>query len=361
MQGEESTALVDAVKWGYANEALRRIEKHVDPQDVDYIVCNHAEPDHAGDIGPLVDATGAKVVCREECRDALEQHLSGDLEYVIRNDGDTLDLGGKTLRLIEARMLHWPESTFTYLEEDRILFPNDAFGQHVASSHRWADKTDWVMGEAERYYAAILQTYSTLVSRKLDELEELDVDVIAPAHGGVWRPREESTDPDISTEAIVESYRKWSSGEKEDRAVIVYDTMWGSTGKLAKRIAEGLIEGGAEAKVFKLRISDTTEIAKELLEAKALFLGSPTINSTMFPSVGEFLTFIQGIRPGGLGIPFGSYGWASASQRHMEQRLEEAGFDVEEGLTEKYLPTDDELEAAWKLGHDVATSITGEE
>lgn len=357
VQGSDSTALVDAVEGGFADEALRRIEKHVDPEDVDYIVCNHAEPDHAGAIGEIADATGAPVVCREACRDALEQHLPGDLEYVIRNDGETLDLGDRTLRIFEARMLHWPESTFTYLEEENVLFPNDAFGQHVAASQRFADETDWVMEEAERYYAAILQTYSTLVSRKLDELSDLEVEVIAPAHGGIWRPRSESSDPEISTEAIVERYGEWSAGEKEKKGVVVYDTMWGSTGEMAKRIAEGLMEGGAETRVFKLRESDTTEIAKELLTAEALFLGSPTLNSTMFPSVGEFLTFIEGIRPGGQGIPFGSYGWASASQNEMEERLADAGFDVEEGLTSKYVPADDELEAARRLGLDVAESM----
>jgi len=354
VEGEEATALVDAVKHGFADQALYRIEKHVDPGEIDFLVCLHAEPDHAGDIVELAEATGAEVVCREKCREALDQHLSGDLNYVMREDGETLELGDKTLRMIDARMLHWPESTFAYLEEDNVLFPNDAFGQHIASSTHFADETRWVMEEATRYYAAILQMYSSLVSRKLDELSEMDVEVIAPAHGTVWRSDEGATGDGPTVEDVLEKYSQWSDGVRREEAVVAYDTMWGSTGEMAYAIAEGLMEVGYDVRVFNLRKSDNTDIAHELLEAEALFLGSPTINSTIYPSVGEFLAFLKGLKHSGDAIPFGSYGWGSAAQRELQESLDSAGFEVEEGLTSQYVPGDELLDECRKLGREYA-------
>ncbi|MBS1263822.1 MAG: Type A flavoprotein FprA [Methanonatronarchaeales archaeon] len=354
VEGEESTALVDAVKRGFADQVLYRIRKHMDPGEVDYLVCLHAEPDHAGDIGALAEATGAEVVCREKCRDALEGHLAGDLDYVSREDGETLELGERSLRVIDASMLHWPDSTFAYLEDENVLFPNDAFGQHVASSTRFADETRWVMEEATRYYAAILQMYSGLVSRKLEELGELEIDVIAPAHGTVWRPAEEAAGDGPTVGDVLEKYGQWSGSVRRDKAVVAYDTMWGSTGKMARAIAEGLMEGGYDARVYHLRSSDFTDVAAEILESRALFLGSPTINSTIYPSVGEFLTFLEGLRHGGDALAFGSYGWASAAERELSEQLREAGFDVDEGLTSRYVPADDALVAYRRLGREYA-------
>lgn len=354
VRGGESNALIDTVKDGFADELLYRLEKHIEPSDVDFLVVNHAERDHAGDLKRVAEAVDAPIVCRDETRKTVEEHGLDGYDFQVVEDGDTLDLGDRTLRVMEARMLHWPDSTFTYLEEEKVLFPNDAFGQHVATTERWADLVGDLMWHAKRYYAAIVQPFSPLVQKKLKELEDVELEVVAPAHGVIWRRSEGAEGDGPVLEDILEAYDGWSRYESSRKATVVYDSMWDSTAKMARALAQGLMDGGVEVEVFKLRESDDNDIVSHLLESEAMFVGSPTLNGGIYPSVGEFLTFLTGLKPELDAVTFGSYGWAPAAERRLGDRLESAGLDVVEGPTFKYVPDEVDLDEVRRFARDFA-------
>lgn len=252
-------------------------------------------------------------------------------------------------------MLHWPDSMFTYLIEDKILLPNDAFGQHLASYERFDDEVDQqiLMEEAKTYYANILTPFSPLIVKKIQEVVamKLPIDIIAPSHGIIWRK-----DP----MKIVNTYMDLCTGKTvKQKAIVVFDTMWGSTDKMARAIGEGLASQGFEVKLLKLRATDNTDIVTEIVDAKIVLVGSPTLNNGMFPSVGSFLTYIGGLKPKGkLWGFFGSYGWGGGATRGMIKMAKEAGFDVMESSIElKWVPTAEELKKCFEFGQETAQKI----
>jgi flavorubredoxin len=252
-------------------------------------------------------------------------------------------------------MLHWPDSMFTYLIEDKILMPNDAFGQHLASSGRFDDEVDQqvLMEEAVTYYANILTPFAPLIVKKIEEVVamKLPIDMIAPSHGIIWRK-----DP----MKIVNAYMDWCTGKTtKQKVVVVFDTMWGSTDKMARAIADGVASQGVEVKLLKLRCTDNTDVVTEIVDAKVVLVGSPTLNNGMFPSMGSFLTYIGGLKPRGkLWGFFGSYGWGGGAVRGMVKMAKEAGFDVIEPSVEfKWVPTAEELKKCFEFGQQIAQKI----
>jgi len=258
------------------------------------------------------------------------------------------------LRFLETPMLHWPDSMFSYLVEDKILISNDAFGEHLASSGRYDDEVDEVvlMEEARTYFANILTPFAPLITRKIQEVVHMGIpiDMIAPDHGVIWRK-----DPS----KIINAYLNWSSGAAKQEAVIVFDTMWGSTDKMARAIAEGIISQGVEVKLLKLRATDNTDVVTEILETKAVVVGSPTLNNQMFPTVSSFLTYITGLKPKGkLWSFFGSYGWGGGAVRDMVEMANKAGFDVNESNVQvKYVPDKEDLKKCFDFGQQIAQKI----
>jgi anaerobic nitric oxide reductase flavorubredoxin len=265
-----------------------------------------------------------------------------------------LKLGKRTLRFVEAPMLHWPDSMFTYVVEDKILMPNDAFGQHLATSERFDDEVDEhvLMEEAKTYYANILMPLAPLITRKLEEVTKMGIpiEMIAPSHGLIWR-----SDPS----KIIKAYSKWSSGASVDKVVIVYDTMWGSTDKMVRAIVEGAVSQGVDVKLMKLRAADTTDIITEILDAKAVIVGSPTLHNGIFPTVGGFLTHITGLKPKGkLWAFFGSYGWGGGAVRGMKEMAQKAGFEIYEPSIEvKFVPDHEDLKKCFEFGQQIAAKI----
>jgi anaerobic nitric oxide reductase flavorubredoxin len=241
----------------------------------------------------------------------------------------------------------------SYMPEEKILFSMDAFGQHLATSSRFDDEVglDTVMPEAAKYYANILMPFGDLIVRAVSKLGKLDIKMIAPSHGIVWRSHPET---------IVSAYDSWGRGESKRKAVIVYDTMWGSTGKMAHAIAEGITDGGVEAKLYRLTDSDKSDIIMEALDARALLIGSPTLNNGMFPTVAGFLCYLKGLKPRGkLAATFGSYGWAGGAVKAMQQELVQAGVElVESGLDFKFVPDKDELEKCVEFGRTMGERIS---
>ncbi|MHB1016711.1 MAG: FprA family A-type flavoprotein [Coriobacteriia bacterium] len=325
VMGESGIALIDTTKAPFTSELLERIESVVPLDKITHIVVNHVEPDHNGGLPEVMAAIPqARVVASPAGVKGVADYHNGLVVEAVKA-GDEIDLGGRTLRFLPMSMVHWPDSMFTYCPEERVLMPNDAFGQHVASDERFA--TDYGMDGALRelgvYYANILLPLGTAVGKAIDKVLDTGwaIDVIAPSHGLIWRGEEIGQ--------IIEAYRRWGAGEKRDKAVIVYSTMWGSTAALAAHIADAMAAAGVEVSVYDLADSPVGHITFELLEAKALVLGSPTLHHGMLFRVAGYLQYLGGLKPTGrIAATFGSYGWSKGAEKQMRARLEEIGFEM---------------------------------
>ncbi|MBC7131075.1 MBL fold metallo-hydrolase, partial [Candidatus Bathyarchaeota archaeon] len=268
---DEKTALIDTVKHNFSSELLRNIQEVVVPEEIDYIIVNHLEKDHSSALPYIAEkAKNAKIIASKRGKESIPKYYPEISNVEAVKTGDQIKLGKRTLSFIEAPMLHWPDSMFTYIVEDAILMPNDAFGQHLATSERFDDEVDEavLMEEAAKYFANILMPLSPLIIRKIQEVVNMGIPIkmIAPSHGIIWRS---------NPMKIVNAYMAWSEGKSANKVVIVYDTMWGSTAAMARAIAEGVASQNVDVKFFKLRDSDVTEIVTEILDAKAVVVGSP--------------------------------------------------------------------------------------
>lgn len=353
---DEKIALVDTVKYAFSDELIRHISEIISLDKIDYIIVNHVEMDHSSSL-PIISklAKNAKILSSVRAKPELIEHYGEEFNVVETvKTGDELKLGKRTLRFLEAPMLHWPDSMFTYIVEDKILMPNDAFGQHLASGGRFDDEVDEhvLMDEAAVYYANILMPLAPLITRKIQEVVQMGIpiDMIAPSHGIIWRK-----DPS----KIINAYLKWSAGESKKKIVVVYDSMWGSTDKMARAITEGIISQGVEVKMMRLRTIEPSEAVTEILEAKAVLVGSPTLNNQMFPTLSQFLTYMTGLKPKGkLWGFFGSYGWGSGAVKGMTEVAKKAGFEViEPGLEVKFIPKENELQKCFDFGKEFAQKV----
>jgi flavorubredoxin len=353
---DDKVALVDSVYRPFMGEMMDRIREIVDPSEIDYVVANHVESDHSSGIAEVLRAApGAKVIGTAKCQDELEKHYFGNWDFHVVKTGNTLSLGKLLLQFLEAPMLHWPDSMFTYVEQEALLLPNDAFGQHLATSNRFDDEVDEhvLMDEAAKYYANILWPFSPLVTRKIEEVQQsgLKIRTIAPSHGIIWR-----TNP----LKIVEAYLKWASGAAGEKIIVVYDTMWNSTEKMARAMVEGIRAAGVEVLLFRLPFSDRGDILKELLEAKGILIGSSTINNGILPTLAPLLEELHGLRPRKkVAAAFGSYGWGGGATRVIEEKLRKAGIDVVlPALTLKWVPNRDEIRRCMAFGRTFAEKVT---
>jgi anaerobic nitric oxide reductase flavorubredoxin len=352
---DEKVTLVDTVYAPFASEMIERIRDVVDPSKIEYIIANHVEPDHSSSIVEILKlAPNAKLYGTARCKQGLQKYYNGNWDFTVVKTGDEISLGRRKLRFIEAPMLHWPDSMFTYSESDELLMPNDAFGQHIASSFRYEDEVNEfeLMEEAAKYYANILLPLSGLVTKKIEEIVKmgLKIRMIAPSHGVIWRK-----DP----MKIVNAYMSWAKGESKKKVLIVYDTMWLSTEKMAKAILEGIRGEGIEAKLYRLPAADESDIFGELLVSKGLLLGSSTINNGVLPTLGAFLVDAKGLKPKGKVVAvFGSYGWAGGATKVLEDTLKEAGMEVVmPPLTVNWAPTAEELQKCLEFGRDFAKKL----
>ncbi len=352
----DKITLIDTVKAPFRDELLARIASVVDPSDISVIVSNHSEMDHSGCLPDVVDLIAPdQIFASKMGAKALQSHFHGRFDVTPVEDGGTLSLGNVDLQFLETRMLHWPDSMFTYLAADEVLFSQDAFGMHLASTERFDDGVDEgvLYDEAMKYYANILMPYSPMVKKVLARVRELDLPfkLVAPDHGPIWRSR---------FNMIADGYASWAEQKPTLKAVVVYDTMWGSTGKMARAIADGLAAGGARPSLIPLQGSHRSDVAAELLEAGALLVGTPTINNNMFPSLGDVFLYLRGLRPRNLvGAAFGSYGWSGEGVSHVNAILEEMKVElVSDGLSVQFVPDEKVLDECRELGKSVAARLT---
>jgi flavorubredoxin len=354
--GDDKVALVDTVKTPFVPELLERVAEVVPPESVDYIVVNHVEPDHNSGLREVMRAMPkAEVVASVGGVKGIEGYHGADLKVRPVGAEDTIDLGGKTLKFVPMPMVHWPDSMFTYCPEVGTLMPNDAFGQHLASSERFADEVglDFAIEELEVYYANILTPVATAVGKAIAKVIDAGwvCDVIAPSHGVVWR---NETIP-----AAMGAYERFIAGETTNKIVIAYSTMWGSTDVLAREIADGATEAGSEVMLFDLETAQFGHITRHLMDARALLVGSPTLHRGMLHRTAALLQYVWGIRPKGkLGGAFGSLGWSGGSTKQITEKLVETGFEMPvEPLTCQYKPSAEDIAKARSWGAQFAELV----
>jgi len=349
--------LIDTVKKPFFHEMMARIRSVIDPTKIRYIISNHAEMDHSGSL-PETIATihPQKVFASKMGVAALRDHFHLDFPMTEVKHDETMTLSDTTIHFFETRMLHWPDSMFTYFVNEGVLFSQDALSMHFASSILFADQHDRsvLQEEATKYYANILSPYSPLVLRLLNQLPnlKLDLKIVAPDHGPLWR-----TPQDIDW--IIQRWKNWAEGKKQRKAVVFYDTMWGSTTQLANVIADGFLANNISVKVFPLSSSHRSDIATELLEASILCVGSPTINQQLFPTVADVLCYIKGLKfPSLIGQVFGSYGWAGEATKLMQTELQAMQVKlIGESVSIKYVPTEEALLACRTLAKTISDQL----
>lgn len=337
---DEKITLVDSVKYYLCAEMLERISHLIDPAKIDYIISNHVEMDHSGSIPMIKEvAKHAVVITSPKGEAGLKAHFKHEMDFKVVKSGDTLNIGKRTLHFVLTPMVHWPDNMVTYIADDNVLLSNDAFGQHVASSERFDDEypLNIIIEEAQKYYANIVLPYSAQVQKALQAVGGLEIDVIAPSHGIIWRSH-------IPT--ILAHYQKWSANLTDEKALIVYDTMWGSTKKIASAIQNAFEDRGIQTRMLNLQFNHISDIMTEAMTAKYICVGSPTLNNGMLPTMGAFLTYFKGLAPKNrTGLAFGSYGWGGQSVNLIEDVLKACDFKILPGVKVQYIPDEETLQS----------------
>ncbi len=356
---DDKITLVDAVYGPFGEELIGRISEKIPPEQISYVVVNHSEPDHSGALPLLMErAPRARIFCTAKCKDYLKRLYFADWEFTTVKTGDEISLGKKTLRFIEAPMMHWPDSMFTYVKELCLLLSNDAFGQHIASSQRFEDEVDEgiVREELAKYFANTLYPFTELIKRKLEEINNsgLPVKMIAPSHGLIWRK-----DP----HRVLDKYMYWAEGKAEQKVLVAYDTMWESTAAMARAMVEGIQKAGIAVKACRLSASDLSDVNKDVLESKGLIVGSSTVNNTVLPAMATFLEELKGLRPKKkVACAFGSHGWGGGAVKVIEKALQQAGIDViQPGLMVKHRPDPEGLNGCVEFGKKLAERVKQDE
>jgi len=352
---DDKITLIDTVYGPFSKELLANIKEVIDPAKIDYIVANHVETDHSGALPEVLKASPkAKVYGTAKCKEGLEKYYQIPLNFQVVKTGDKLPLGKRTLSFIEAPMIHWPDSMFTYSIEDQILFPNDAFGQHYATNKTFTDEVDEcsLWEEASKYYANILWPLGMMIEKKINEVKQMNIPikVIAPSHGLIWRKEPMK---------IVEAYLRWAQNTTKKKVIVFYETMWRSTEKMALKILEGITSQGVEARLYDVTQVDRTTLIDDLLEAKGFVVGSSTHDNEMLPSIAGFLYFLKGLKPKNrIAAAFGSYGWGGGAVKNIEDELKSAGVELAvPSLQFKFTPTPEELKQCFELGKAFALKV----
>jgi flavorubredoxin len=355
---DEKVALIDTVKAPFTDPFIGNISRIIDPQKIDVVISNHTEMDHSGALPAIMRLVGQEkpLYCSKMGAKNLSAHFTDPWNYHAVAEGETLSLGKRTLTFMETRMIHWPDSMFTYLNEDRILFSSDAFGQHFASFDKFDDQVGAdLMVQAKKYYANILLLYAPRILKLVEKIKAsgISIDMICPDHGIIWR-----RDPD----KIIDAYLRWSRQELQKKVVVVYDTMWKSTETMANAICEGISSTGVKAKPIHIRSSHRSDIMTDVLDAAAVVVGSPTLNNQMFPTVADVLTYMKGLKPmNRIGGVFGSYGWSGEAVKLVTAELTAMNFKmIEPGPRVLYVPNSSAIEAGIEYGKRIGDAVNAE-
>lgn len=348
---DEKNAVIDAVKAPYVDKLIERIKARVELEKIDYVVCNHAEPDHSGGLpGLMAVCPNAELVCNAKCKDALEKHYdTSSWIWKVVDDGETISLGKRSISFLNTPMVHWPESMFTYVPEEKILFSMDAFGQHFATAFRFDDEEplEVILQEAKAYYANIVMLYGRPIAQTIAKAAELDIEMIAPSHGVIWRSH---------LKEVFEAYQKWVVCKPTPKVIVLYATMWKSTEHMAEAILEGVQECDVEARFYNVDATHPTNIATEVLDCAAIAIGSPTLNNSLMPKMAGVLCYLGGLRPTHKqGFAFGSYGWSKrGGASEVEDRMKDMKVELmRDPIRAQYVPTPEILEECREAGRQM--------
>ena len=346
---DEKVTLIDTVKGYLTEELIERISDVIDPRKIDYVVSNHVEMDHSGALPALMEMIpNATVITSAAGEKEHRLHYRKDWNFKVVKSGDVINIGKRNLNFVMTPMVHWPDNMVTYCPEDKILYSNDAFGQHISSSERFEDEysLEITVEEAKKYYANIVLPYSNQVLGILDVVRSLDIEMICTSHGLSWRK---------NIPLILDLYEKWASNKTEKKVVIIYDSMWGSTEKMAEYISNAFEEKGYKYRILDLKLNHISDVITEVIEAEYLCIGSPTLNKGILPTVASFLTYLQGLAPKGRkAILFGSYGWAPTNMKHLERYMQESNIEVVGKYNVNFIPTYEDLV---KIQEDVKSKL----
>jgi flavorubredoxin len=352
---DEKIALIDSVKKEFADQLIENISRIVDPKKIDVVISNHTELDHSGSLARIMHRVGESkpLYCSKMGAKNLAHHFSQKWNYQAVGSGDELNLGKRTLAFLETRMIHWPDSMFSYLKEDGILFSSDGFGQHYAGPERFDDEIgDRIMVHAKKYFANILLLYATHIEKLIRQVAEmkLNLRMICPDHGVIWR-----SDPG----KIVTAYLNWCRQEPEKKAVVIYDTMWHSTEKMAEAIHAGIMAEGVPSKAMNLRAWHRSDVMTEVFDAMAVVVGSPTLNNGLFPTVADFLCYMKGLKPKNkIGASFGSYGWSGEAVKLIETELADMKIELAQaGLKVQFVPEKPVIETCQEFGRKIGQAV----
>jgi len=355
---DEKTVLIDTVWQPYDREFVSRLKQEVNLEDIDYIVMNHNEIDHSGALVELMrEIPNTPIYCTAKGESIIRGQYHKDWNFVNVKTGDKIDLGETTLTFIEASMLHWPDTMFTYFSGDGgILFSNDGFGQHFATESLYDDTVDQseLFYEAEKYYANILNLYSPIAARKVKEIlgMGLPLSLICPSHGVIWKN---------GVQTIIDKYLKWSDAYQENQVTIIYDTMWQSTRLMAEAIADGIrsVSPDTMVKILNAAKEDKNDILTEVFKSKAILVGSPTINNGYSYAIGGILEMIRGLKfRKKKAAAFGTYGWSGESVKLISENLKESGFEVvNDGIKKLWVPDEAALEDCKEFGKQFINNI----
>lgn len=354
---EQKNVLIDTVNANFTDVFIKNLQNEIDLDKIDYIVINHGEPDHTGALPTLMKLIpNTPIYCTKNCVKSLQGQYHQDWNFQVVKTGDVLDLGDKQLVFVETPMLHWPDSMLCYLTKDNILFSNDAFGQHYATSAIYNDLVDQceLYTECLKYYSNILTPYSALVRKKIKEIltMNLPLDMICPSHGVLWR--------DNPTQ-IVEHYLQWADDYQENQITILYDTMWQSTRNMAEAIATGIKEADKDVviKLIHLSKKDKNDVMLEVFKSKAILVGSPTTNKGILTTIAASFEFIKSLDfKNKSGASFGSYGWSGESTKIINEKLVESGFTlVNDGLKMMWNPDKEAIKECITFGKEFVESL----
>lgn len=337
---DEKITLIDTCKATFADELVQRISQVVDPAKIDVVITNHVEMDHSGSL-PVIHkiAPNAEIYASAGAGvNELRAHFG--IEATPVKTGDTLCIGERTLSFVTTPMVHWPDNMVTYSDVDKILFSNDAFGQHFATTKRFDDENDMceVMKQAKKYYANIVWPYGMQAGRALAAVKGLELKMIAPSHGCIWRSH---------IDEIIAKYEEWTTYQTQEKAVVVFDSMWHSTESMAREICDAFIAEGISAQLIDVKSTHISDIMLYMCDAKYVAVGSPTLNSNMLPTVASFLTYMRGLSPKNehrIGLAFGSYGWAPLGPKQVYAELENAKFQLPVPVVaQQWVPSEENL------------------
>lgn len=337
---DEKVTLIDTCKATFSDELVQRISQVVDPAKIDVVITNHVEMDHSGSLPVIHRIAPNATIYASAGAGVNEVRAHFGIEATPVKSGDTLCIGERTLTFVTTPMVHWPDNMVTYSDVDQILFSNDAFGQHFATTKRFDDENDLceIFKQAKKYYANIVWPYGMQAHKALEAVKGLDLKMIAPSHGCIWRSH---------IDEILEKYEAWTTYQTEEKAVVVFDSMWHSTESMAREICDAFIAEGISAQLVDVKTTHISDIMLYMCDARYVAVGSPTLNSNMLPTIASFLTYMRGLSPKNeqrIGLAFGSYGWAPLGPKQVYAELENAKFQLPVPVVaQQWIPSEENL------------------